>query len=574
MFSFKKIFNILGEFKSKIPFISFIILFNSILDVIGISLLPILINIILTSQNETYYLNSIKIDISSENFLGIFCLSVAIFFMIKSIISFFINRNILSFAYSLRKKIILKIINNYMNLNFENFFKKKSSDLILNSVTHVGLFTDGVVLPMSRAISEILVVIGLFIILSIENYVSMLILMSIIFFIFLIYFLIIRIRLFVYGKLMSSSEGNIIKNLNYIVDGFREIKLLNKENYFRNSIFKSLETYESSGVNSRSIQLLPRYFFELAIVIFVMGLIYFSKQYNLIESENLITLLGLFVIASIRIIPSISTISLSISTMRSSAYAIEKLHVDLREDKKKYLNLSGEHFDFHRFETRNLSFKYESNSSETLDGINFDFFSGEIIGLYGDSGSGKSTFIDIIIGLLNPSNGSLNIFDKNGVNILKKDKANIKLWQDKIAYIPQQTFLVDEDVQTNISLEEDKKNIDIKNLKYSLEKSLLEDIFNSNKDFSNKKIGERGEFLSGGQRQRLAFARSLYTKRKIFVLDEITSSLDKKTEKEIYNFIHSLKGEFTIIIISHNINMLNICDRLYELKNKKILRIK
>ena len=233
-----------------------------------------------------------------------------------------------------------------MNLNFENF-SKKSSDLILNSVTHVGLFTDGVFIPLSRAVSEIIVVIGLFILLSIENFSAMLILMFIILFIFSFYFLIIRARLFIYGKLMSQSEGKIIKNLNYIVDGFRDIKLLNKDQFFKKNIFNSLDTYKYSGVNSRSIQLLPRYLFEIGIVIFVMGLIYFSRKFNFIDADNLIALLGLFVIAAIRIIPSINTISLSLSTIRGSAYAIDKLHDDLINsyELKQNKNTSNEKFD-------------------------------------------------------------------------------------------------------------------------------------------------------------------------------------------------------------------------------------
>ena len=576
MFSLNKIFLILGDFKSKIPFISIIILINSILDVIGISLLPLLISTILSNQNDAYYLNLIKIEISSDNFLGFFCILVIIFFLFKSIVSFFINRNIIKFAYSLRKNIILKIVNNYMNLNFEKFFKKKSSDLILNSVTHVGLFTDGVFIPLSRAVSEIIVVIGLFILLSIENFSAMLILMFIILFIFSFYFLIIRARLFIYGKLMSQSEGKIIKNLNYIVDGFRDIKLLNKDQFFKKNIFNSLDTYKYSGVNSRSIQLLPRYLFEIGIVIFVMGLIYFSRKFNFIDADNLIALLGLFVIAAIRIIPSINTISLSLSTIRGSAYAIDKLHDDLINsyELKQNKNTSNEKFDFKKFEINDLSFKYEISKSDILQDINLQFNRGEIIGLYGESGSGKSTLVDLILGLLNPSSGKIKIYDTNGKNILEKNFSNINLWQNKVSYLPQQSFLIDEDVCTNITLEDKKNIIDVEKIKFVLKKSLLNNLFSSDEEIFNKKIGERGEYLSGGQRQRLAFARSLYTDRKIFVLDEITSSLDQKTEKEIFNFIYSLKGEFTIIIISHNVSMLNKCDRLYELKNKSIYKVK
>ncbi len=575
MFLLNKIFFILGDFKRKIPLISIIILLNSILDVVGISLLPILINTILNNQSEVYYFNIIKVDISSNNFLGIFCIIIIFFFLFKSIISFYINRNIFKFAYSLRENINLKIVKNYLNLDFEKFYKKKSSDLILNSVTHVGLFTDGVFIPLSRAISELIVVLGLFALLSLENFTAMLILMMIIVIIFLAYFLIIRVKLFIYGKLMSKSEGAIIKNLNYIVDGFREIKLLNKSEFFIKNTLDNLSTYKVSGVNSRSIQLLPRYLFELSIVIFVMGLIYFSKNLNFISPDNLLSLLGLFIIAAIRIIPSINTISLSLSTIRGSAYAIDKLYDDLINDNFTPENkvILTPKFEFSKFEIKDLNFRYEISDTDILKEINLKFNKGEIVGLYGDSGSGKSTLVDLILGLLNPSAGSLKIFDANGNNILK-DTDSIRLWQNQVSYLPQHSFLIDEDVYTNISLEDNIDKLDYKRIKYALRKSLLNDLFATQEELSNKKIGERGEYLSGGQRQRLAFARSLYTDRKILVMDEITSSLDRKTETEIFDFIYSLKGEFTIIIISHNLDMLSRCDRLYELKNKSIYKVK
>ena len=152
---------------------------------------------------------------------------------------------------------------------------------------------------------------------------------------------------------MSESEGLIIKNICYIVDGFREIKLFNKGHFFNRKIDNNLNIYKNSGINSRSIQLIPRYLFEVSIIVFVMSLIYISTEYNLISTQNLIALLGLFVIAAIRIIPSINTISLSVSTMRSSAYAINKLYDDLVEKVRSKTvvdtNKNNITFEFNKF---------------------------------------------------------------------------------------------------------------------------------------------------------------------------------------------------------------------------------
>ena len=146
--------------------------------------------------------------------------------------------------------------------------------------------------------------------------------------------------------------------------------------------------------------------------------------------------------------------------------------------------------------------------------------------------------------------------------------------QNQISYLPQKTFLIDDSVYKNITFSNKDQNLNFKQIKYSIDKSLLGNLFENEIDYLSKSIGEKGEFLSGGQRQRLSFARAIYTRRKILVLDEITSSLDKAAEKELFNFIYGLKDEYTIIIVSHNTDMLEKCDKLYEIKHCNVKQIK
>ncbi len=575
----KKILYILDKYRNQLPFISILLLFNSIIDVIGISFLPLIISFIINDNNNELIIFSYKLPLNIHDLLGAFCIFLVIFFFVKSVISFYIQRKILKYAYSVRVNIVSKIVNNFNQISIENFFRKKTSDLILNSITHVGVFTDGVLIPVARSISEILVLVGLFILISFQNFIVMLLLLSIIISIFTLYFLAIRTKLYIYGKIMSVSEGDIIKNLAYLIDGFREIKLLNKIYYFTENILKNLDKYSHSGVNSRSIQLIPRYIFEFSIITFVLFLIYFSLTYNFISNEELITLLGFFVIASIRIIPSINVISLSISTVRSSAYAIESIYKDINQIKidKMYLEDKTEankNFNFNKLNFNNVSFKYIESQNDILTNVNFELKDGDIIGIFGKSGAGKSTFLDLLLGLLKPSNGDIEITDKNNNIFCNTKRDEVIFWQNQISYLPQQTFLIDDSVYNNITLDNKNRNSNYNQIKYSINKALLDDLFKNEFDYLTKSIGERGEYLSGGQKQRLAFARSIYSKRKILVLDEITSSLDEVTEKELFNFIYGLKGEYTIILISHNIKMLQKCNKLYEIKDNKVTQIK
>ncbi len=575
---FKKILYILGNFKNKLPFISMLLLFNSILDVVGISFLPIIISFLINDQNNKLIILTYVFEFNFSDLLGVFCAFLIIFFIVKSIISYYIQKKILSYAYSVRISIVSKIINNYNKISFEKLFSKKTSDLILNSITHVGVFTDGVLIPVARSISEIFVLIGLFILLSLQDVKVMLLLLLIVVSIFVLYFLVIRTKLYIYGKIMSLTEGEIIKNLANLIDGFRELKLLNKIIYFTQDIEKNLNKYSESGIKSRSLQLIPRYLFEVSIITFVLVLIYLSLTYNYMSNDKLITLLGFFVIASIRIIPSINLISLSISTVRSSAYAIEKICVDIEEIKENEIqnnnfNNQNKVFSFSRLNFENVTFKYKNSKNFVLKDINFELNFGEIIGIYGKSGSGKSTFIDLLLGLLKPSTGDIEIFSTND-NSINTKYDRVRTWQNQISYLPQKTFLIDDSVYKNITFSNKDQNLNFKQIKYSIDKSLLGNLFENEIDYLSKSIGEKGEFLSGGQRQRLSFARAIYTRRKILVLDEITSSLDKAAEKELFNFIYGLKDEYTIIIVSHNTDMLEKCDKLYEIKHCNVKQIK
>ncbi len=575
---FKKILYILGNYKNKLPFISMLLLFNSILDVVGISFLPIIISFLINDQNNKLIILTYVFEFNFSDLLGVFCVFLIIFFIVKSIISYYIQKKILSYAYSVRISIVSKIINNYNKISFEKLFSKKTSDLILNSITHVGVFTDGVLIPVARSISELFVLIGLFILISLQDVKVMLLLLLIVMSIFVLYFLVIKTKLYIYGKIMSLTEGEIIKNLANLIDGFRELKLLNKIIYFTQDIEKNLNKYSKSGIKSRSLQLIPRYLFEVSIITFVLVLIYLSLTYNYMSNDKLITLLGFFVIASIRIIPSINLISLSISTVRSSAYAIEKICVDIEEIKENEIqndNINNQNkvFSFSRLNFENVTFKYKNSKNFVLKDINFELNFGEIIGIYGKSGSGKSTFIDLLLGLLKPSTGDIEIFSTND-NSINTKYDRVRTWQNQISYLPQKTFLIDDSVYKNITFSNKDKNLNFKQIKYSIDKSLLGNLFENEIDYLSKSIGEKGEFLSGGQRQRLSFARAIYTRRKILVLDEITSSLDKAAEKELFNFIYGLKDEYTIIIVSHNTDMLEKCDKLYEIKHCNVKQIK
>ena len=209
---------------------------------------------------------------------------------------------------------------------------------------------------------------------------------------------------------------------------------------------------------------------------------------------------------------------------------------------------------------KNLSFKYEKRSEKTLKNINLEIHNHEILGIIGKSGSGKSTLINLLLGLLKPSEGSIEIDQEN----IEK---NIQEWRGLIGYVPQNIFITDDTLKNNIAFGIDEKNVSKEKLINCINLSQLDGYVNKQKNGLNTFIGEKGSKISGGELQRLGIARALYNKPKILILDESTNSLDLNTENLLLKEIEKLKKDITIIIITHRESTLKICDKIVKIND-------
>jgi len=221
---------------------------------------------------------------------------------------------------------------------------------------------------------------------------------------------------------------------------------------------------------------------------------------------------------------------------------------------------------FRELVLNNISFYYENPSLKSLKNISLKISSGESIGFIGKSGAGKTTLIDVLLGLLKPQSGSITY---NEVSL----ENSLDTWLSNVAYLPQQTFLIDDTLQRNIALGVNDKDIDNERLKSSILQSNLYDFVSQLPNGLQTVIGDSGIRLSGGQRQRIALARAFYHNRNVLVMDESTSALDPETEKEIVKEIKFLKGKKTTIVITHKLTTLRNCDRIYQLKDGQIFNV-
>jgi len=279
------------------------------------------------------------------------------------------------------------------------------------------------------------------------------------------------------------------------------------------------------------------------------------------DLQSIVALLALFAAAAFRILPSLTRIMTSIQNIIFFKPAIDTIYKEFGlksniennfKNNKNKLPLANE------ISLKNINFRYSDKDPILFKNINFKIKCGTTIGLIGESGAGKTTLINIILGLIRPNSGSIEI---DGANI----EENIKNWQNQIGYVPQDIYLSDDTIKNNIAFALPDEKINKQAVDRAVNNSKLKDLIESLSKGIETKIGEFGDRISGGQRQRIAIARALYTNPKVLILDEFTNSLDLNTEEKIINEVNSLKGEKTIIMIAHRLSTLKHCDYIYKL---------
>ena len=302
------------------------------------------------------------------------------------------------------------------------------------------------------------------------------------------------------------------------------------------------------------IKLLPKYIFETLFIILICSSVIISFELNLSVNEFLITL-TLFSAASIRLIPCANSISTNFSELRFKRNSINILFNNLKliesfeKDEKQSTKINFSPFKKLKFE--NVSFSYNENN-KIFKNLNFEIIKGDRVGITGESGVGKSTLANLIIGFLSANSGKIL------VNNTEIDK-DLKSWNRLISYIPQDGFLFGDNIKTNITLEDDDKEIDFDKLNTSIVKSKI-DFDNKIENIINKDLTDQGDNISGGQKQRVSLARIFYFDNEIIILDEPTSALDAKTEDYIISALNEIDNKKTIFVIAHNSKIMDQCN--------------
>ena len=382
------------------------------------------------------------------------------------------------------------------------------------------------------------------------------------------FYYLIRNKSLNWGKKRQYFDGKKIQSLQQAFGGIKEIKLHNKESTFFQ--FFSEFNYGSSNMsrNQSFISTFPRFWLEFIVIICFFLIVYFLKISGE-EIQSIIPTLAIFGAAAFKVYPSTNKILNSAQMIKYNVPVINLIYkeMNLPDLVKDSNNNELNKIIFKKNISINInSFRYSDSGNKVLKDVKFEILKGSALGIIGHSGAGKSTLIDIILGLLKSNVELVNV---DGLNIHK----NIISWQKQIGYVPQSIYLMDDTLKKNIAFGIKETEIKNEKLHNSLELSQLSKIIPNLEKGLETFIGENGIRLSGGQRQRIGIARALYSNPEILVLDESTSSLDYKTEKEILDSIKNLKGLVTTIIISHRVNNLKFCDNVLVLEKGQIIFI-
>ena len=557
---FIKTINIVGKKTFlKIFILTFLIM---ILEIMGVALVVPFIEIILGQSDqfiEKYNFLELEILNQNENFVIFAILILLVFFIFKSLFSVYVNRSFVYTVYRTRTNIQKKILDNFIGQNLEAHLKKNSSSMINIINNEVNVFCTATFLSLINCTTEILVTIGLVLLLIFYEPTAFLFFsLSLIFPVYFFYSF-TKNKQKIFGMTREKYDQLALQSLQQAMHGIREVKLTEKEKIFSKFYNDNISQSANSIAGNLAWTAYTRIFIEFLVVASISLLTFFIFSKDNTTGTNLISTLGLFAVAVFRILPSLTRIINSLQSITFGNNSLNTVHESLQKLKQvnttKYQNKKFKN----TLSLDDLSFRYENNKN-IFENVNLEINKGELIGIIGPSGSGKSTLVDIISGLLKPSDGKIIIDDK----ILGQyEKINC-------GYVSQNVFLMDDTIQKNIAFGQNDNEVNINRVNQAVKESQLEEFVKKLPEGLNTIVGERGTKISGGQKQRIGIARALYSDADLLIFDESTNALDSNTEKEFFNTILKMKKMKTIIFISHKNIFMEYFDKIYQIKNNSI----
>ena len=562
--------------KKQMVGIVFMMLIGGILESLGIAMIAPVMQIVVDSeqieQNSILSFIYHGLNLSSPTQLAeLIMVGLILVFVIKNIFLYLMNVVQLRFVYTNQFATSRRMMINFMQRPYEYYLNADTS-VIQRSITSDVNNMYGLILSCLQLISEVIVFICLVVILLSQDARMTITIASLLVVVLLIIKFVIKPVMVKAGQDNQDYYSGLYKWINESVTGIKEIKIANKENYFINGYADCGAGYVSAVQKYNLYNSTPRLLIETIAIAGMVGYMLFVMARGT-SLADLLPQLTVLAAAAARLLPSANRIN---NYLTSIAY-FEPFMMNVSDNLQEEIHDGSVSYNSEDYRKKvevkklpvtksidmvDISYRYPNTDSLILDKANMTIPVGKSVGIVGTSGAGKTTIVDVLLGLLKPENGTIYA---DGVDVM----TDYKGWLKNVGYIPQTIFMVDSTIRKNVAFGCPDEDIDDNKVWQALKEASLDEFVRSLPEGLDTEIGERGIRLSGGQRQRIGIARALFEDPEVLVLDEATSALDNETEAAIMDSINRLHGKKTLIIIAHRLQTIEKCDMVYSIKDGK-----
>ena len=565
--------------KRQMVGIVILMLIGGVLESVGISLIAPVMEIVLQPEavDQKPYLHFLYTFFhlrSTEQLAGLIMVALVLVFVIKNIFLYFMNVVQLRFVYTNQFATSRRMMINFMKRPYEYYLNADTSVIQRNITSDVNNMY-GLILSVLQLTSEVIVFVCLVVILLSQDAQMTIFIAGLLIVVLMIIKYVIKPVMQRAGRENQDYYSGLYKWIEESVTGIKEIKIAGRENYFINGYADCGAGYVNAVQKYNLYNSTPRLLIETVAIAGMIGYMLFLMQTG-VSIRQVAPSLSVLALAAARLLPSanrINTYTTSIAYfepffMNVSDHLQAEIHdEDMTYDEHVYRRRETvEKLPLHReISLENISYKYPNKDVYILKEANLKIPVGKSVGIVGTSGAGKTTIVDVMLGLLAPAEGRILA---DGVEV----RAHYKEWLKNIGYIPQTIFMLDSTIRKNVAFGVPDDEIEEERVWAALKEAQLDTYIRSLPDGLDTSIGERGIRLSGGQRQRIGIARALYEDPEVMVLDEATSALDGETEAAIMESINRLHGKKTLVIIAHRLTTIEKCDLVYRVGEQKAVR--
>lgn len=544
-----------------------IIFIGAFVELLGVSAIMPLIDVAMNPEtiDEKWYFVLIR------KYTGITDANQMILFLAVLLIVIYILKNVYvmvmyslqyRFVFNNQQRLSVRMMKSYMQQDYLFHVSKNVAEFQRNITSDVnGFFT--IVLNVLQFLAEFSVSAALVIFLFVQDWVSTMAVVLLLFLFMGIFTIFFRKVLVKIGEQSRQANVLVTKWLFQAFSGIKEIKVANKESFFISNYNRHYKDCVRVQRQQSILTYLPKPVMETVCICSLMLAMIIKIAVVKSDIVSFVTTLSVFAVAAFRMLPSFNKITGYISGMMFNKPAIDSVYRDLKEIEHLMEQKTAEREDTIKvmlhssIRLNNVSFRYPESDKWILKNASLEIMKNTSVALIGASGAGKTTAADLMLGILQPQEGTVTI---DGTDL----KKCMKSWHEDIGYIPQVIYLMDDNIRANVAFGIPDAEIDDDAVQKALREAQLDQFVNSLPNGLDTLIGDRGVKLSGGQRQRIGIARALYRNPNVLVLDEATSALDSDTEKEVMEAIDGLHGTRTLIVIAHRLSTIKKCDKIFE----------